>query len=55
MVNVQNVRVHIVPRGVEVTDNSYSLMDAPALHQVNGRPTAQWSRLEAGWSDDLGT
>jgi predicted dithiol-disulfide oxidoreductase (DUF899 family) len=67
-------------RGVEIMDNSYSLMDltvhgrqephedspegwpqgwggkdAPALHQVNGRPTAQWSRLEAGRSDDLGT
>ncbi|GAA1555114.1 DUF899 family protein [Kribbella lupini] len=65
-------------RGVEVMDNSYSLMDltvygrqephedspegwpqgwggedAPALHRVNGRPTAQWSRLEAGRSDDL--
>jgi len=23
--------------------------------RVNGRPTAQWSRLEAGRSDDLGT
>ncbi|MBB5838355.1 DUF899 family protein [Kribbella italica] len=65
-------------RGVEVMDNSYSLMDLtvygrqeqhedspegwprewgaeekPDLHQVNGRPTAQWSRLEAGRSDDL--
>lgn len=24
-------------------------------HRTNGRPTAQWSRLEAGRSDDLGT
>lgn len=62
-------------RGVEVMDNSYSLMDltvygrqeqhenSPAgwakrpadWHntQVNGRPIAQWSRLEAGRSDAL--
>ncbi len=65
-------------RGVEVMDNSYSLMDLtvygrqeqhedspegwprtwgteekPDLHQVDGRPTAQWSRLQAGRSDDL--
>jgi predicted dithiol-disulfide oxidoreductase (DUF899 family) len=67
-------------RGVEVMDNSYSLMDLtvygrqeqhedspegwprtwgteekPDLHQIDGRPTAQWSRLAAGRSDDLGT
>jgi predicted dithiol-disulfide oxidoreductase (DUF899 family) len=66
-------------RGVEIMDNSYSLMDLtaygrqeqhedspegwprawgteekPDLHQVDGRPTAQWSRLQAGRSDDLG-
>ena len=23
--------------------------------RVNGRPTSQWSRLKAGYSDDLGT
>lgn len=62
-------------RGVEVMDNSYSLMDltvygrqeeqedSPAgwpkrpadWHntQLNGRPIAQWSRLEAGRSDNL--
>ncbi|GAB2553695.1 DUF899 family protein [Kribbella endophytica] len=65
-------------RGVEVMDNSYSLMDLtvhgrqeqhedspegwprtwgtdekPDLHQVDGRPTAQWSRLQAGRSDNL--
>lgn len=64
-------------RGVEIMDNSYSLMDltvygrqeqhedSPARWpkrpadwdntRLNGRPTAQWSRLEAGRSDDLGT
>ncbi|HEY2762486.1 MAG TPA: DUF899 family protein [Pseudonocardiaceae bacterium] len=25
------------------------------LHRTYGRPTAQWSRLESGRSDDLGT
>lgn len=62
-------------RGVEVVDNSYSLMDLTVYgrqepHEdsppdwpkrpndwnflrVNGRPTPQWSRLEAGHSDDL--
>ncbi|TCN42953.1 putative dithiol-disulfide oxidoreductase (DUF899 family) [Kribbella orskensis] len=64
-------------RGVEVMDNSYSLMDltvygrqepqedsppgwpqpwgAGSSHvtRINGRPIAQWSRLEAGRSDDL--
>lgn len=62
-------------RGVEIMDNSYSLIDLtvygrqehhedsppdwpkrPASWhntQVNGRPAAQWSRLEAGRSDDL--
>lgn len=63
-------------RGVQVMDNSYSLMDltvfgrqeqhqdSPAgwprrpadwnLLELNGRPMTQWSRLEAGRSDDLG-
>ena len=61
-------------RGVEVMDNSYSLMDLtvygrqevhedspdgwPQQWEVggltgNGRPISQWSRLEAGRSDDL--
>jgi predicted dithiol-disulfide oxidoreductase (DUF899 family) len=63
-------------RGVEVMDNSYSLMDLTiygrqetwedspsgwpqewpvdgAVTRTNGRPTAQWSRLDAGRSDDL--
>ena len=61
-------------RGVEVMDNSYSLMDLTVYgrqeaHEdspdgwpqpwevgeltTNGRPTSQWSRLEAGRSDDL--
>jgi predicted dithiol-disulfide oxidoreductase (DUF899 family) len=28
---------------------------AQEIFRTNGRPTAQWSRLEAGRSDDLGT
>jgi Bacterial protein of unknown function (DUF899) len=28
--------------------------DGPARMRTNGRPIAQWSRLEAGRSDDLG-
>ncbi|MEV6285449.1 DUF899 family protein [Kribbella sp. NPDC051770] len=65
-------------RGIEVMDNSYSLMDLtvygrqeqqedspdgwpqpwgtdehPDYHQVDGRPTAQWSRLAAGRSDEI--
>jgi predicted dithiol-disulfide oxidoreductase (DUF899 family) len=62
-------------RGVEVMDNSYSLMDLTvygrqeqhedspagwpkrpadwANTRMNGRPIAQWSRLDAGRSDDL--
>jgi hypothetical protein len=27
----------------------------PEIFRTNGRPTAQWSRLKAGRSDDLGT
>jgi predicted dithiol-disulfide oxidoreductase (DUF899 family) len=27
----------------------------PEVWRINGRPTAQWSRLAAGHSDDLGT
>ncbi|GAB3290472.1 DUF899 family protein [Parasphingorhabdus pacifica] len=34
------------PIGWEVNEDQY---------RTNGRPTAQWSRLEAGRSDDLGT
>jgi predicted dithiol-disulfide oxidoreductase (DUF899 family) len=64
-------------RGVEVMDNSYSLMDltvygrqepwedsplgwpqpwhgGTSYTRLNGRPIPQWSRLEAGHSDDLG-
>ncbi|MGC4937744.1 DUF899 family protein [Kribbella sp. DT2] len=65
-------------RGVEVMDNSYSLMDLtvygrqeqhedspegwpqvwgseerPHYNEVDGRPIAQWSRVEAGRSDVL--
>ncbi len=61
-------------RGVEVMDNSYSLMDLTVygrqeVHEdspdgwpqqwevggltANGRPISQWSRVEAGRSDDL--
>jgi predicted dithiol-disulfide oxidoreductase (DUF899 family) len=62
-------------RGVEIMDNSYSLMDLTVYgrqeqHEespsgwpkrpagwhntrLNGRPTSQWSRLEAGRADDL--
>ncbi len=38
-------------RDVEAMDNSYALMDLT----VYGRPIAQWVRLGAGCSDDLGT
>jgi predicted dithiol-disulfide oxidoreductase (DUF899 family) len=63
-------------RGVEVMDNSYSLIDLTVFgrqeeHEdspegwpkrpaewhntrLDGRPTAQWSRIAAGRSDDLG-
>jgi predicted dithiol-disulfide oxidoreductase (DUF899 family) len=33
------------PRRGDVNDDQY---------RTNGRPIAQWSRLEAGYSDDLG-
>ena len=62
-------------RGVEVMDNSYSLLDSTVYgrqetwedsprgwpqrewghpYRINGRPIAQWPRLQAGHSDDLG-
>jgi predicted dithiol-disulfide oxidoreductase (DUF899 family) len=66
-------------RGVEIMDNSYSLMDLtvygrqevqeespegwpqpwgsdarPDFHTLDGRPIAQWSRVGAGRSDELG-
>jgi predicted dithiol-disulfide oxidoreductase (DUF899 family) len=51
-------------RGVEEMDYVYALMDSPpgwpqdwqvdgSNTRTNGRPIAQWSRLEAGRSDDL--
>ncbi len=50
-------------RGVEVMAPGYVLLDRTVYGQftgeqtyrTNGRPTAQWSRLAAGRSDDLGT
>jgi hypothetical protein len=36
-----------------VVDRQRALMDVAT--RTDGRPTAQWSRLKAGYSDDLGT
>jgi predicted dithiol-disulfide oxidoreductase (DUF899 family) len=43
-------------RGFEVMAPNYGLLDmrSKQIFRTNGRPTAQWSRLEAGRSDDLG-
>jgi hypothetical protein len=44
-------------RGVEVMDNSYRLLELKEskISRTDGRPTAQWPRLKAEYSDDLGT
>jgi predicted dithiol-disulfide oxidoreductase (DUF899 family) len=58
-------------RGVEAMDNSYRLLDLtvygrqeawedspagwPQWPRTDGRPIVQWSRLKAGYLDDLAT
>jgi hypothetical protein len=44
-------------RGVEAMANSYRLLDLTVYgnFRIDGRPSAQWSRLKAGHSDDLST
>jgi hypothetical protein len=48
-----------VARLLAATDAAEALAELSSLWstraKVDGRPTAQWSRLKAGYSDDLGT